>query len=176
MPADPDRLTLRLPDEDSTAKLAGAVARCLEPGFLLYLSGDLGAGKTAFTRALLRALGHTGRVRSPTFTLMEPYNLSSFELYHFDFYRLDTADAWRDAGFDEYLGGNGVAVIEWPERAAGSLPGPDLRLRLGFDDASPEARIAELEAGGDRGCACLKAILAAGFSAEARERGSPGSA
>lgn len=161
----PDRTTLSLADETATARLAQRLAPLLAPGFILYLSGDLGAGKTSFTRALLYALGYSGRVKSPTFTLLESYELSRFRLYHFDFYRFSTDRAWLDAGFDEYLGGDGVAIVEWPERAAGSLPAPDLRLRLEFDPAHGDsARLALLEAGSERGRACLS-TLAAGAAA-----------
>lgn len=154
-----ERLTLALPGLQATEALARQVAALLEPGFILFLSGDLGAGKTTFTRALLRELGYPGRVKSPTFTLLESYDLSRFPLYHFDFYRLSSDRAWLDAGFDDFLGGQGVAVIEWPERAAGSLPSADLRLRLEFDAArGDDARVAVLEAGSPRGLACLNRL------------------
>jgi len=164
-PADPAeaQLALPLPDLRATQRLAERLAARLDPGFVLFLSGDLGAGKTTFARALLRALGYTGRVKSPTFTLLECYELPSFRLYHFDFYRLSSDRAWLDAGFDDYLGGSGVAVIEWPEHAAASLPTPDLRVRLDFDPAAgDDARVARLDAGSPRGLACLKALRAAG--------------
>ena len=163
---EPGRLSLHLADEAATAALARALAAALHPGTTIHLSGDLGAGKTAFTRALLRALGHTGRARSPTFTLLEPYNLSRFDLYHFDFYRLSSERAWLDAGFDEYLDGRGVVVIEWPEMAGDTLPLPDLRLRIAVDAAAGgDARLVDLLAHGARGRACLNAIRDAGFCA-----------
>lgn len=160
----PPETVLLLDDEQATASLAAAVAPHLGPGFVLFLSGDLGAGKTAFTRALLRALGYAGRVRSPTFTLSESYNLSNFELYHFDFYRFSSEDEWREAGFDEHVGGTGAAVIEWPELGGAHLPPPDLRLRLAPADpadAIDGPRIARLSAGTERGRQCLSAIDAA---------------
>lgn len=161
-------LELLLADESATNALAGALAACLGPGFVLTLSGDLGAGKTTLTRGLLRALGHTGRVRSPTFTLAESYNLPNFELYHFDFYRFSASDEWRDLGFDELLGGAGAAVVEWPELAGGSLPEPDLALRLELPDdagdAPQDSRRARLRAGTDRGRRCLTEIAEAAAS------------
>jgi tRNA threonylcarbamoyladenosine biosynthesis protein TsaE len=152
-------LELQLADEQATAALAGAIAPHLRSGFVVYLSGDLGAGKTTFTRSLLRALGHTGRVQSPTFTLVQSYNLSSFDLYHFDFYRFSSPDEWREAGFDEHVGGDAAAVVEWPELGAGSLPEPDIWLRLepGTED-DPDVRVARLSAGTDWGRQCLIAI------------------
>ena len=161
MPPDTPEITLTLRDEQATGALAAALAPCVGPGFVLFLSGDLGAGKTAFTRALLRALGHTGRVRSPTFTLSESYNLSNFELYHFDFYRFSSDEEWREAGFDEHVGGAAASVIEWPELAGDTLPAPDLALRLApddQDDATGERRIARLHADTERGRRCLSSI------------------
>jgi len=150
-------LTLRLADETATAALAALIAPAIGPGFVLHLSGDLGSGKTAFTRALLRALGHTGRVRSPTFTLAEPYTLSKFDLYHFDFYRFSTPDEWREAGFEEALDADCAAVVEWPERAGDTLPAPDLRLSLA-PLAAADAREGRLDACTERGQACLSAV------------------
>lgn len=153
---------LRLADLAATTALATQIAPCVGPGFVLHLAGDLGAGKTAFTRALLKSLGHTGRVRSPTFTLAEPYNLSKFDLYHFDFYRFSSSDEWLDAGFDEILGGAAAAVVEWAELAGPGLPAPDVRLELAFDgDTATERRIAHLQAYTARGHACLTALIAA---------------
>lgn len=181
MPPPEPTLELLLADERATAALACAMAGCVGPGFMLTLSGDLGAGKTAFTRALLRALGHTGRVRSPTFTLAESYNLANFELYHFDFYRFSANDEWRDLGFDELLGGSGAAVVEWPELGGDTLPAPDVALRLepvdpgdasgpgslpthlgeGADGGHGGARRVHMVAHGDRGHRCLRAIAEA---------------
>lgn len=114
----------------ATERLAAALAACIAPGFTLYLSGGLGAGKTALTRALLRSLGFAGRVRSPTFTLLEPYNLPKFELHHYDFYRLESPEAWREAGFESSFDGRVAVVVEWPEMAGGTLPAPDLDIEL----------------------------------------------
>jgi tRNA threonylcarbamoyladenosine biosynthesis protein TsaE len=159
--------TLRLPlaDEAATDALARRLAAELGPGTVVWLSGGLGAGKTTLVRALLRALGHTGTVRSPTFTLLEPYNLPRFPVYHFDFYRFSSADEWREAGFDEYFGGDGACLVEWPELAGPDLPDPDLALRLDFAegdaDGTGHARVATLEARGEAGRRCLSAAAAA---------------
>ena len=106
------------------------MARGLRPGVTVYLQGDLGAGKTTLVRGMLRALGHAGRVKSPTYTLAEIYNLPTFELYHFDLYRMNDPREWMDAGFREVANGSTVNLVEWPEKAAGLLPPPDLRLLL----------------------------------------------
>ncbi len=170
-------LTRALADETATERLAAEIAPQLDAGWVIALSGDLGAGKTRFTRALLSALGHAGRVRSPTFTLVEPYNLSKFDLYHFDFYRFTDENDWLDAGFGDAVGAPGiVSVIEWPERAGMRLPGPDLWIRLAFADdpaaaatvdaaaiaaATDTRRVAQLEAFTERGLACLNTLAAA---------------
>ena len=151
-----------LADEQATAALAAAIAPTLVPGLLVFLSGELGAGKTSFARALLRALGHQGRVKSPTFALVELYNLSRFKLYHFDFYRFTHEDEWLNAGFDELIGSaDAVSLIEWPERGGERLPTPDLALRLLYGDGG-SGRRARLAAYSARGLACLKAACAAG--------------
>jgi tRNA threonylcarbamoyladenosine biosynthesis protein TsaE len=160
----PDRV-LRLPlaDAAATAALAARLAPALGPGTVVWLSGGLGAGKTTLVRGLLRALGHTGAVKSPTFTLLEPYNLPRFPVYHFDFYRFSSPDEWREAGFDEYFRGVGACLVEWPELAGPALPAPDLRIGLEFDGEAGEAgerggaRIAQLEAFGEAGRRCLSA-------------------
>lgn len=100
------------------------------PGRTLFLQGDLGTGKTTLVRGLLRALGYQGRVKSPTYPLVELYVVSRLHLYHFDFYRFKDQTEWLDSGFREYFDGRAACVVEWPERAAGLLALPDLSLRL----------------------------------------------
>ena len=129
---------LVLPDPDSTVRagrrLAGALrAQERERGGMrratsLHLSGSLGAGKTTLVRGLMRGLGHRGPVRSPTYTLLEPYEMEGFSVYHFDLYRL--ADAWEleDFGARDYFHECALCVVEWPERGEGALPLPDLVL------------------------------------------------
>jgi len=126
----PAALTFALVDEGATVALAAAIAGHLRPGLSVHLSGPLGAGKTTLVRALLRALGETGRVRSPTFTLIETYRAGGFDLAHLDLYRFEHADELVQAGFEEYLGGTIITLIEWPERAQPLLPRPDLTIAL----------------------------------------------
>ncbi|HEY5633610.1 MAG TPA: tRNA (adenosine(37)-N6)-threonylcarbamoyltransferase complex ATPase subunit type 1 TsaE [Burkholderiaceae bacterium] len=153
------RIELRLENEAASVTLAAAVAPHFRPGFVLYLSGDLGSGKTTFARAVLHALGHRSRVPSPTFTLVQSYNLSSFQLYHFDLYRFSSPEQWRDAGFDEHLGGDAAAIVEWPELGAGRLPPPDLWLRLEIDAAGDASRAVLASAGTEWGRQCLIGIV-----------------
>lgn len=155
---------LELPDEAATGAFAARLAAALGPGTVIWLSGGLGAGKTTLVRGVLRALDHIGTVRSPTFTLLEPYNLPRFPVYHFDFYRFSSENEWRDAGFDEYFRGDGVCLVEWPDLAGPDLPRPELALRLGFFDGDSggtgTARVLQIDAFGDAGLRCLNAAVA----------------
>ncbi len=135
--------------------LGAALARCLEPGLVVTLEGDLGAGKTTLTRAALRALDFHGSVKSPTYTLIEPYTVSRLDLYHFDFYRFTDPDEYLDAGLDEYFGGQGVCIVEWPDKAAPHLPAPDLRILLRIDGSGRRAQVIGL---GARGQECANKI------------------
>jgi tRNA threonylcarbamoyladenosine biosynthesis protein TsaE len=138
---------LNLPDEAATLRLGAALAAGATPGRVLHLRGDLGAGKTTLVRGLLGALGHTGRVKSPTYTLVEVYTLSTLNFYHFDFYRFKDPSEWLASGFRDYFNPQSVCVVEWPERA-GELSRPDLDISLEFLD---EARHASLSAASDAG-------------------------
>ncbi|NLJ51791.1 MAG: tRNA (adenosine(37)-N6)-threonylcarbamoyltransferase complex ATPase subunit type 1 TsaE [Alcaligenaceae bacterium] len=153
---------LFLADEEATTLLAKRLANAIFPdlssscepnlskftGARIYLHGDLGAGKTTFARAFLQALGVTGRIKSPTYTLLESYNVSSLYLYHFDFYRFSDSDEWQEAGFEEQLLDQAIVLVEWSEKANEQLPPPDVRLHLNYQD---EGREAVLSAISDKG-------------------------
>lgn len=145
-------LNAELPDEAATLALGAALASSLEPGLVVYLEGDLGAGKTTLARGVLRALGHAGAVKSPTYTLVEVYELSRLTLHHFDFYRFHDPREWIDAGFRESFNGRDVSLIEWPQKAGGLLPPPDLRITL---TPSGSGRSASLRACSPAGTRCL---------------------
>jgi tRNA threonylcarbamoyladenosine biosynthesis protein TsaE len=134
-------LTAILPDEAATNALGGALAKSIAPGLTVFLHGDLGAGKTTLVRAVLRGLGWEGRVKSPTYALLELYDVSRLHLYHFDFYRFRDPKEWISAGFAENFGGRNVCFVEWPEKAAGSLPPQDLDVFLDFQDAGRVVRL-----------------------------------
>ena len=97
---------------------------------LVALEGDLGAGKTTLVRGIPRALGFTGAVKSPTYTLLEPYSIDNLDLYHFDLYRLESAEELEFVGFEEILDAPGIKLFEWPQRAEGWLPSPDVLVQL----------------------------------------------
>lgn len=129
---------------------------------VVWLEGDLGAGKTTLVRGLLRALGETGPVRSPTYTLVEVHLVSGLDFYHFDFYRFNQPEDFLDAGLDEYFQGRGVCLVEWPDKAEPYLPDADLHLGLRL--AKNDSRELECRATSERGRACLNALNAAGCS------------
>ncbi len=183
MPVNPDLATqpaadvllerhITLADEAATAAFGERFARALESGrdaqhaahghqkfqgLQVQLLGDLGAGKTTLVRATLRALGHTGRVRSPTYTLVEPYAVArpagELELYHFDLYRFNDPAEWADAGFREYFDRGAICLVEWPQRAGGLLGVPDLVFSL---DVDGEGRMLTARAYSASGKACLE--------------------
>ena len=128
-------------------------------GLQVQLVGDLGAGKTTLVRATLRGLGHTGRVRSPTYTLVEPYVLErptgELALYHFDLYRFTDPAEWADAGFREYFDSGAICLVEWPQRAGRLLGVPDLVFALDLDHGG-DGRILVARAYSESGKACLE--------------------
>ena len=144
--------TLLWPDEAATEHfandLAKALTRVLPNGSCfnacLSLQGDLGAGKTTFVRHLLRALGVTGRIKSPTYAVVEPYHVAAGDVWHFDFYRFNDPREWEDAGFRDIFASAGVKLCEWPDKALGVMPAPDVSLHI--DVNSDEQRVVTLKA------------------------------
>ena len=148
--------TTHLHDESGTAALGAALARALLPGMAIHLHGDLGAGKTALTRAMLHAAGHAGHVKSPTYTLSEPYTIMlagrAVNVIHFDLYRMSSAEEFLDAGFREDFNGENICIVEWPEKADPVLAPPDLNVWL---TVAGHGRDVELQALSDLGLLCL---------------------
>lgn len=130
--------TLELADEAATLAAGQAFSAKLTPGTVVYMHGDLGAGKTTFVRGVLQGLGHEGKVKSPTYTLMEPYAFSRFQCYHFDLYRFNDENEWYEAGFDEHFNNKSVCLIEWPEKAKNILPTPSFDVKLSLFNSSEQ--------------------------------------
>ncbi|MDX1491134.1 MAG: tRNA (adenosine(37)-N6)-threonylcarbamoyltransferase complex ATPase subunit type 1 TsaE [Pseudohongiellaceae bacterium] len=152
-------LSLYLADEASTEELGKLLAMASSQstadnevgptlGGRLFLSGDLGAGKTTLSRGIVRAYGHHGAVKSPTYTLVEPYELVNGNIYHFDLYRLSEPEEVEFLGVEDYFSPRNLCIIEWAEKGAGFLPRPDLRVTLSIEG---EGRRATLGADTKRG-------------------------
>ena len=141
----------------ATERLGAQLGRTLLPGCIIYLRGDLGAGKTTLARGLLHGLGHRGTVKSPTFTLVEPYELAGWRLFHWDLYRLGDPEELEYLGLRDQLDGEAVLLIEWPERGQGELPAADIDVALAY---AGEGRNGRLEACSARGVAIVAQLQA----------------
>ena len=150
---DDSPIRMRLDDESATLDCARRLAGCLQPGLVVYLRGELGAGKTTLVRGVLTALGYRGRVKSPTYTLLEMYHATGLDLRHFDLYRLHSEAEWEAAGFRDEFDGHNIFFIEWPERATGILPPADIEIRF---EILPHGRIIEMRTFTPAGQKCLK--------------------
>ncbi|MDK2595993.1 tRNA (adenosine(37)-N6)-threonylcarbamoyltransferase complex ATPase subunit type 1 TsaE [Pseudoalteromonas obscura] len=148
-------LTLSLGDEEATVELGRRLASSIIEGAVFYMHGDLGAGKTTMTRGIVQGLGHTGNVKSPTYTLVEPYELPSKSVYHFDLYRLGDPEELEFMGIRDYFAANAVCIVEWPEKGEGFIPNPDIDIYLAYEG---DARTVTLKAHSERGIQVLLAI------------------
>ncbi|BAP15112.1 MAG: tRNA threonylcarbamoyladenosine biosynthesis protein TsaE [Alcanivorax borkumensis] len=135
-----------LADEAATLALGAELGHRLAAGGCVYLEGDLGAGKTTLVRGILRGLGHNGAVKSPTYTIVEPYEIRGVHIYHFDLYRLSDPEELELIGVREYFDAGSLCLLEWPERGAGVVPAPDLTITLAVNG---HGRKATLEWGSD---------------------------
>ena len=148
--------SLNLPDSEATASLATALASALPAdagGWTILLQGELGAGKSTFARAMLRSLGHEGLVPSPTYTLVEPYTLPDFSVYHIDLYRVMAADELEFLGWSDLQ--DGLKLVEWPERAPRLLKLADIQIELRYEG---EGRAADLKGLSERGRKVLAGV------------------
>lgn len=147
--------TEKLQNAEQTVEFGGRLsAACSEP-ICIYLHGDLGAGKTTLTRGFIQGLGHKGNVKSPTYTLVEPYELADWQVYHFDLYRLGDPEELEFMGIRDYFVGNSHCLVEWPERGEGILPQADIDLTLTYVG---QQRVIELRANTDIGVRVLNKL------------------
>jgi tRNA threonylcarbamoyladenosine biosynthesis protein TsaE len=155
--AEPVTLTFRdaAATEEGGCRLARAVQAAGTRTLTVYLEGELGAGKTTFVRGFLAGLGHGDRVPSPTYTLIEPYDLDPFRVQHLDLYRIRDPAELDDLGLEDMLIGNVIALVEWPDHGRGHLPAPDLRLRFEW---LPAGRRLDVIASTDTGCHLAAAL------------------
>ena len=148
-------ITLILDNEVATLDCGDKFSRIMTNGLVVYLHGDLGAGKTTFVRGVLHSLGHVGKVKSPTYTLVEPYTIFNYNIYHFDLYRFIDEEEWDAAGFRDYFNAQSICMIEWPDKAENVLPDPDIHVHLSHYQ---NARKIKFSAGSAIGAQCLKKL------------------
>jgi tRNA threonylcarbamoyladenosine biosynthesis protein TsaE len=152
---DNSRISFDLADESATIAFAQRLATQLQPGLVIYLQGNLGAGKTTLVRGVLRALGYDGRVKSPTYTLLETYQIATLNLCHFDLYRMNHDEEWESAGFRDEFNGRNIFFIEWPNKAENLLPPCDLEITLAI---LPHGRSVEVRSFSTLGHRCLESL------------------
>ena len=153
--------TFILADESATVglgkQLANIVKTKLKQGITVYLNGDLGAGKTTLTRGFVQGMGHNGNVKSPTYTLVEPYDLTDWQVYHFDLYRLADPEELEYMGIRDYFNSNSCSFIEWPEKGQGMLAAPDMLIDLAYDGEQRQATLHTMSALGEQILSALTA-------------------
>ncbi len=143
-------LELYIQGDQAMESLGAAIGQALDWRGTVWLAGDLGAGKTTLSRGLIRAAGHEGAVKSPTFTLVEPYELEHCTIYHFDLYRLVDPEELEFLGIRDYFADDSLCLVEWPEQGAGVLPQPDLTVTIKVDG---DGRSMQIKGHGARGLA-----------------------
>lgn len=147
--------TMDLPDEAHSEQLAARLANCLCAGVVLTFSGEIGSGKTTFIRAMLRALGVSGPIKSPTFSLVESYQCQTLQIHHFDLYRIHDEEELEFIGFRDHFAAGAICCIEWPERAKNSLVQVDLRFTLAVKGSGRLMTIEAIGAAGEKILTCL---------------------
>ena len=145
-----------LVDAVATEAFGARLAACCQAGGLIFFYGELGAGKTTLVRGLLRRLGYTGPVKSPTYALVESYQLQACEVHHLDLYRLADPGELEWIGIRDLMGGDALALIEWPEQGKVVLPEPDLELTLGYRDEGREVELRAVSDTGSKWLSCLE--------------------
>jgi tRNA threonylcarbamoyladenosine biosynthesis protein TsaE len=151
----PPGLTLHLADEDAMVAFGGRLAAVTQGLGTIFFEGDLGAGKTTLSRGLIRGLGHAGAVKSPTFTLVESYEIGRVRAFHFDLYRLVDPEELEYLGIRDYFDGESLCLVEWPQRGAGFLPKPDLTITISAQASGRSLILSPLGSRGESWCAVL---------------------
>ncbi|MFJ2693186.1 tRNA (adenosine(37)-N6)-threonylcarbamoyltransferase complex ATPase subunit type 1 TsaE [Pseudomonas sp. NPDC087336] len=148
-------VTLYLADEQAMSDFGARIARITEGHGLIFLEGNLGMGKTTLSRGIIRGLGHVGAVKSPTFTLVEPYEVGDVRAFHFDLYRLVDPEELEFLGIRDYFEDDALCLIEWPDKGAGFLPKPDLTITISPQGSGRSLKILPRGSRGETWCAAL---------------------
>ena len=148
-------VTLYLADEQAMSDFGARIARVTQGHGLIFLEGNLGMGKTTLSRGIIRGLGHVGAVKSPTFTLVEPYEIGDIRAFHFDLYRLVDPEELEFLGIRDYFEDDALCLIEWPDKGAGFLPKPDLTITISPQDSGRSLNILSQGSRGEAWCAAL---------------------
>jgi tRNA threonylcarbamoyladenosine biosynthesis protein TsaE len=148
-------VTLYLADEQAMSDFGARIARVTQGHGLIFLEGNLGMGKTTLSRGIIRGLGHVGAVKSPTFTLVEPYEIGDIRAFHFDLYRLVDPEELEFLGIRDYFEDDAMCLIEWPDKGAGFLPKPDLTITISPQDSGRSLKILSQGSRGEAWCAAL---------------------
>ncbi|CEL27253.1 MULTISPECIES: tRNA (adenosine(37)-N6)-threonylcarbamoyltransferase complex ATPase subunit type 1 TsaE [Pseudomonas] len=148
-------VTLYLADEQAMSDFGTRIARVTQGHGLIFLVGNLGMGKTTLSRGIIRGLGHVGAVKSPTFTLVEPYEIGDIRAFHFDLYRLVDPEELEFLGIRDYFDDDALCLIEWPDKGAGFLPKPDLTITISPQDSGRSLNILSQGSRGEAWCAAL---------------------
>jgi tRNA threonylcarbamoyladenosine biosynthesis protein TsaE len=145
-----DVFYLHLADETATVEMGRRLSQAVKKGAVLFLNGDLGAGKTTLSRGIVQGLGHNGKVKSPTYTLVEPYELEDVSIYHFDLYRLGDPEELEYMGIRDYFADQSICIVEWPEKGIGFIPTPDISIEMAYDDQQRSITITAKSARGEK--------------------------
>ena len=148
-------VTLYLADEQAMSDFGARIARVTRGHGLIFLEGNLGMGKTTLSRGIIWGLGHVGAVKSPTFTLVEPYEIGDVRAFHFDLYRLVDPEELEFLGIRDYFEDDALCLIEWPDKGAGFLPKPDLTITISPQDSGRSLKILSQGSRGEAWCAAL---------------------
>ena len=150
-----EEVLITLLNDSETVSWGGKIAQALKKGGVIYLCGELGAGKTTLCRGILRAYGHKGAVKSPTYTIIEPYELEDVNIYHFDLYRMIDPEEWEYLGVDDYFSHENICLVEWPDKGADYLPACDVTISLQYLN---EGRTMKVSAYSRRGSEILQEL------------------